>query len=209
MAEEVQVELRQTRGTKNARRMRAAGKIPAVLYGHGQETISLAVAGDQLDAVVRHGSQVVDLRGVVNESAQLKQLQWDTWGADILHVDFSRVSADERIEVTVQIELRGEAPGTKDGGVVEHLLHELSIECAAMSIPDKIRVSVNALKLGDSLTVADLNIPEGVKVLTDAETPVVNCHEPVEEEELEAEPAGAAEPEVIGRAESEGDENEK
>ena len=149
MAEVLQVEARQSRGKRNARRMRRAGTIPAVLYGHGEETVSLAVRTDAMAAAVRHGSHVVELAGAVQQSALIRDLQWDVWGTGILHVDFARVSADETIEVTVSVELRGEAPGVKEGGVVEHLVHEVEIECKATAVPEKIVVNINQLKLGE------------------------------------------------------------
>jgi len=209
MAEQLQVQLRDTRGKRRNRRMRAGGQIPAILYGHGEKNVALAVPADAIHAVIRHGHQIVELSGSLSESALIRTLQWNPWGTEILHVDLTRVSAHERIEVTVVIELRGEAPGTKEGGVIEHNLHELEIECEAMSIPEKIEVSVNELKLGDALTVADLKLPEGIKALLPSEEVVVQCVEPAAEEEVEAE-VGEAEPEVIGRKkeDEEGEEGE-
>jgi large subunit ribosomal protein L25 len=210
MAEELTVEVRKTRGTRQARRLRNQGKIPAVLYGHGESTVPLVVGEEQLGTAIRHHSRLVDLRGGVNESALIRALQWDTFGTTVLHVDFARVSADERIEVQVSVELRGTAPGVNDGGVIEHLLHEVTIECLATAIPDRIQVKVNALNKGDAITVGQLEVPEGVKVLTDAEDIVVQCVEAAQEPEPEALLAESAEPEVIGRkAEEEEEEEEK
>ena len=208
MADVLKVNLRNTLGKRNTRRLRRGGRVPAVLYGHGQENVSLEVAADDIAAVARHGGRLVELQGAVQETALIKDLQWDTFGIQVMHLDFARVSADERIEVTVPLELRGEAPGVKEGGVVQQPLHELHIDCLAISIPDKIQVSINGLRLGNVLHVRDIPVPEGMTVLTPADEIVAQCVQP--SEELEAEPtAEGAEPELIGRkAEAEEEEAE-
>lgn len=208
MAEVLEVSERTSRGTREARRQRRTGRVPAVLYGHGQETLSLSVASDALQAALRHGSRLVELKGVANETALIRELQWDVYGSDVLHVDFARVSADERIEVTVSIELKGEAPGVKEGGIVEQPVHEIRIECPAMSIPDKLVLRINDLKLGGELKVADMALPEGVVALTDGELVVAHCVEPSDEAEAEA-PVEGAEPELIGRKAGEDEEGEE
>ena len=124
MAEAIEVEIRDWCGKRRNKRSRAAGKIPAVLYGHGKENISLSVPAEKLIAAVRQGTRVVDLTGGVKETALLRELQWDTFGLDLLHVDFTRVSADEKIEVSVSVTLRGESPGSKEGGVIEPFILE-------------------------------------------------------------------------------------
>lgn len=206
MAEELNVEIRQTRGKRNARRMRAAGKIPAVLYGHGKECVDLCIPHEALDQVIRHGSRVVMLSGAVNERAQIKDLQWNTWGNEVLHVDFTRVSAHEKIEVALPVELRGEAPGVRDGGVVEQLLHEINLACPADAVPENITVSVNQLELGSSVSVGDLELPKGATCLDEASSVIVHCVEPVAAPEEEEEAAAEGEPEVIGQKEEDASE---
>jgi large subunit ribosomal protein L25 len=136
-------------------------------------------------------------------------LQWDVWGKAILHVDFTRISAHERVRVQVQVELRGEAPGLKQGGVVKQFIHEVTIECEVTSLPDKLLVNVNQLALGQSIAVSALDLPPTVQILLDPETLVVECHEPVEVEEEAAGAGEAAEPEVIGRKKEEEGEAEE
>jgi large subunit ribosomal protein L25 len=205
--ETLTVEIRKDLGKHGNRRLRRSGKVPAILYGHQKENVCLAVPVEQLDAALRHGSRLVALTGGVDEEALIRELQWDTWGTHVLHVDFTRISADETVEVEVAVELRGEAPGVKAGGVIEHLLHELSIECPAGSIPDKIEVNVNLLPLGGSITVAELGLPEGVKALAEPDEVVVQCVEPEEVPEEEEAEAGPVEPELIKeKAEREGEE---
>ncbi|NUQ63393.1 MAG: 50S ribosomal protein L25 [Pirellulales bacterium] len=209
MAETLNVQIRETRGKRRARRQRAAGVIPGILYGHGEETVSLSVPAEQLDAAIRHGSRLVNLAGAVTEQAFIRELQWDTWGTHILHVDLTRVSAHEKVEVRVAVELRGEAPGVKQGGIVEQPIHELDIECEVSSIPEKIEVNINHLELDQSITVADLKLPPTVRVLEDATAVVVQCNVPAEEAEpAEGVPAEGAEPELIGRKKTEEGEEE-
>ncbi len=108
------------------------------------------------------------------------------------------------------MELRGQAVGVKDGGVVEHFVHEVEIECEALSIPDKLELNIHDLKVGDSLSASDLRLPPGVTLISDPEVVLVHCVEARKEEEAEGGAAGVAEPEVIGRkAGEEGEEAEE
>jgi len=199
MAETLQAEARSSRGKRDAKRLRAAGKVPAVLYGHGEKTVSLAIPAEQLTAAVRHGSRVVDLKGAVSDSALVRELQYDTFGLEILHVDFARVSADERVHVKVPLEVRGQAAGLKEGGIIEHLIHEIEIECPVAAIPDKVIINVAALKLDESMTVGQATLPEGAKIVSGMDEIAVQCLKPLEAEEEGAAPPGAegAEPELI------------
>jgi large subunit ribosomal protein L25 len=211
MAEQMLVELRDQRGKLNNRRLRRSGKIPAVLYGHGEENVCLDVSAETLSTALRHGSRLVDLTGAVNESAFIRDVQWDTWGTHVLHVDFTRISADEVVEVTLTIELRGEAPGVRAGGIVDQLIHDVEIACPAGSIPEKLQVNINHLKLEDKITLAELQIPQGAKLLVeDLEAIIVQCVVPLELPEEGAAEAAAGEPEVIGaKKEEEGEEKEE
>ena len=199
MAETLNVEIRKELGKHNTRRLRRAGSIPAVLYGHKQEPLSLTILGEEIDAAIRHGGRLINLAGALSEKAFIRDLQWDTFGFHVVHVDFSRISEDEVVEVVVAIELRGEAPGVREGGVIKLSIHEVTLQVQATEIPDKLFVNVNHLKLGDSIQVAQLEVPQGAKVLADPEDIVVECVQPaVEEEEVAGEPL-PGEPEVIGR----------
>jgi large subunit ribosomal protein L25 len=211
MAEQMVVENRVQRGKLDNRRLRRSGKIPAVLYGHGLENVCLAVTSEALSVALRHGSRLVDLTGAVSESAFIRDMQWDTWGTHVLHVDFTRISADEVVEVTLTIELRGEAPGVRSGGVVDQLIHDVEISCPAGSIPEKLQVNINHLKLDETITLAALQIPQGAKLLVeDMEAIVVQCIVPQELPEEGAGEAVAGEPEVIGaKKEEEGEEKEE
>jgi large subunit ribosomal protein L25 len=209
MAEVLNVQLRETRGKRNSHRLRQAGSTPAVLYGHGEPTVSLTVPTDEIEEAWSHGSRLVTLAGAVTQQALIRELQWDTWGIHVLHVDFSRISEHERVEVQVAVELRGEAPGLKEGGVVEHLLHTVYLECKATDVPEKLAVNINSLVLHGSITAADLPLPEEATLRCGLDTVVVQCVEPVAELEEDDETAGEVEPEVIGRKPGEEGEAEK
>ena len=200
MAENLVVEVREPGGKLSNRRLRKSGTIPVVLYGHGEEVMCLGASARDLGAIINQGRHMVALTGAVDETAFIREVQWDTWGENVLHVDFTRVSADEKVKVHLSIEIRGEAPGTKSGGAVEHLIHNIEIECPAASIPEKIRISVNALELDDTITVADLELPEGATVLGKPDAVVVQCVVPTVVDEDAAE-AVSGEPEVIGAKE--------
>ncbi len=201
MAEVLNVERRSELGKRKTRRLRASGIVPAVLYGHKQEVIPLSVQAEQLESAIRHGSRFVRLDGAVTEDALIREVQWDTWGTHILHVDFARVSSHERVTVRLPVELRGEAPGVKEGGTVELLVHEVEIECEATQVSDRVEVNINQLQLGQSITVGEIPLPEGFRMLGDPEEVIVHCvaRAAEAEEELEAPAEKGEEPEVISR----------
>ena len=198
---------RQENGSQAARRLRRKGLVPAVLYGHKEATVMLTLNTDEVTKALRHGARVVDLKteGGKEEKAFIRELQWDHLGKALLHVDFTRVSLDERITVTVRLELRGVAPGVNSGGVLDQPLHELEIECLAISIPESIRVSIAELQVGGMIHVKDLHLPEGITTKADPDAIVVHVTTPAAETEPGAIPeaGGSAEPEVIGKAKEE------
>jgi large subunit ribosomal protein L25 len=196
-------------GTRDARRLRKTGLTPAVLYGHKMDTVSLSVSSDDLAKIIRQGARVVDLKNDgATEKALIRDLQWDALGHDILHVDFSRVTADERVTLDVKIEVRGTAPGVTAGGVLVQQLHNLEVECPVIAVPESIRVHIGELQLNGAIHVKELVLPEGVVAKDDPDVIVVQVvPKEVEEEETAAPIAGeSAEPEVIGRKVAEGEE---
>jgi large subunit ribosomal protein L25 len=216
MAESVilATEPRKEHGSRAAQKLRKAGRIPAVLYGHKEETLAVTLSSDELGKAIRQGTRVVDLRAGGNlQKALIREVQWDHLGKDVLHVDFTRVSADERIRVSVSLEVRGTAPGIAQGGVLDQPMHTLAIECLAIAVPDSIRVNVGTLQLDQAIYVRDLVLPPDVKALSDADAIVVHVvHK--QEEPAPAAPgapteAAQAEPEIIGRKVAEEEEPEK
>jgi large subunit ribosomal protein L25 len=196
---------RDSRGKRAAKHLRDDGRIPAVLYGHKEAVLSISLPADELMSALRHHARVMDLKlGSKTETAVIQDVQFDHLGKEVLHVDFKRVSKDERIEVTVRVELKGTAPGTS-AGVLEQPLHELEVECLALAIPESIKCNISALQLGQAIHVRELTAPEGVKILNPPDAIVVQIKAPVVEPAPT--PAGAApvaetataEPEIVGR----------
>lgn len=196
MSESLEVVARPATGSHASRRLRRQGMVPLVLYGHGEKCVDLAAHRDAVDAVIRHGSRVVELKGAVKTSALVRELQWDTFGNEPMHLDLMRVDARERVKVRVPIDLRGECPGQREGGVVTLLHHELDLECTADAIPERIHAAVGNLHVGGTIKIRDLDLPKGAKAIADADETVVSCALPSHKVE---EAAPVAEPEVIGR----------
>lgn len=187
-------------GSRIARRLRSKGMVPAIIYGHGEQTISITLNQHELDVAIHHGERLmeIDLEGK-GHNVLIKDVQYDTFGNEILHVDLTRVNLDERVEVTVPVVLRGTPAGAADNGVLQQSASDVSIECVVTAIPEEIRVSVIELGVGDSLTAADLPLPEGARLLTEPDTQICSITvlaEEVKAEEVEGEEA--AQPEVIG-----------
>lgn len=175
VSDTLNVQKREQTGSLRMKRLRQTGQIPAVLYGHGQENIMLSVSEKELAKAINHGSHIVDLKGAANESALIKNVQWDAFGIHVLHLDLTRVSATEAVEVTLPIELKGDAIGTHHGGEVNFLKHEVKILCPANAMPDKIVLNVSELDVEQSLNMGDLELPKGAELAEDATTPIVNC----------------------------------
>lgn len=215
MAETVQLttQPRKDIGSSQARQLRRQGLIPAVVYGHKEATSSIVLPREELEKAIRSGAHVVDLKtDSALQKCLIREVQWDHLGLDLLHVDFARIALDERVVVTVPVELRGQLPGTAAGGILDQPLHTLSVECLAIAIPASIRVPINELQIGGVIHVRELNLPEGVKVMADPEAIVVQVKAPlVEAEAPAAAPAvgEVAEPEVIGRKEKPAEEEEE
>ena len=202
MSDAISVKKRDETGTLRMRRLRKSGHIPAILYGHGEESVALTLKTNEVEKMVRAGRHIVELTGDVSESALIKEVQWDAFGSDILHLDLARVDASESVEVTIAIDLRGVAPGTKAGGVVKHVMHEIEIRCPANKLPEHLEVSINDLELDGVITAGDIALPDAAELTCDPGDLVVTCVAPTvteEPTEEEAAAAAAAEPEVIGR----------
>lgn len=202
-------EKREGRGSRKAEKLRRQGKVPGVLYGHKLDTLQFSVDHDLLVQLVKTGARVIDIQaGAAAEKAQIIEVQYDHLGKDVLHIDLKRVSADERIEVKVRVELKGIAPGAAKG-VQDFQLHTLNVECPAISVPDAVRVVINELQVGEAIHVKDVKLPEGVKALDDPDAVIVQIKEPTAEAEpTEPTEATTAEPEVIRKAKAEEEEGE-
>lgn len=199
MSDTLDVTLRTSTGTRANRRLRREGFVPAILYGHGEGCVGLSVPRDAVNAMIRHGSRFVELKGAVKTAAVVRELQWDTYGDEPVHVDFLRVSKSDRVKVKVPVDIKGECPGQRAGGVLSLVLHELELECTADAIPEKIHAHVGHLEVGHTIKVRDLDLPAGARAIADADETVVSCLIPAKKGEDAATAAGSAEPEVIGR----------
>ena len=201
--EVLKVKNRDTFGKRRIRRLRDGGLVPANLYGHGQAAVSISVDAAEVGHLIRHGHHIVNLQGDVQGEALVKEVQWNTWGTEILHIDFARIDVNEKVQLTVPVVLKGDAPGLREGGVVEQLIHEVVVECSAVNVPDEIIVRVNELNLNEHITQAEVALPEGVTVDLAGDTLMVHCVEKREELPEEAADATGAEPEVIARKKEE------
>ena len=205
-AEALVVEKRETTGTLRIRRMRNEGKIPAVLYGHGEESVNLAIDSRAVSKMVDHGHYIVSLSGAVSETAMIKEVQWDAFGSRILHIDLARVDASESIEVSLPLVVKGEAPGAGLGGMVNQLSHELKIACPANKLPDSLDISIDNLQLEGSVTASEVELPEGASLVGDPAETLITCTTPKGAESAASTDEGTpAEPEVIVKSE-EGEE---
>lgn len=216
--EAITTEERSISGSAAARRMRRQGKVPGILYGHGQEAVKLALDGRQLADFLQTSHHLVRLQiGERQESALVKEVQYDTWGKEILHADFARVALDELVTVSVQVVPHGTPKATQAGAVLEQVMHAVEVTCKADEIPDVIRVEVGHLELDGKIFIKDLPLPAGVKPVADADDIVFIVQETHEEvitaPAPAAEGAAAAEPELIRPAkpaeEAEGEEADK
>jgi large subunit ribosomal protein L25 len=194
-------EKRTESGSAACRRLRQAGIVPGNVYGHKTAPVAVSVRSEILGPIVLGGVRVVDLEldGQVDK-ALLREVQWDTFGNSIRHIDFMRVDRNERVTLAVPLELKGTAPGAMAGGVLEQPLHSITVDCLAYQIPDKIQVRIGSLDLGQAIHVRDLEIPENVHVQNAPDAIVVHIIQVQTQEVQPAETiASATEPEVIGK----------
>ncbi len=192
------VELREKTGTLATIRLRRTGKVPAVLYGHGQATQHLSIASSEIKTLLRHHGKAVTLDGAVQDTALVSELQFDALGIEVLHLDLIRVNLQERIEITVPIHVSGDATGVRSGGVLLENLHEVEIRCSAGAIPEFLTLIVSDLDIGGHKTAGDLTLPEGVELVTSREVVVAHIERP--RGDVEATPLSGAQPEVVAKA---------
>jgi large subunit ribosomal protein L25 len=206
MSETLEVKKRELVGSRAVKKLREQGLVPAILYGHGEENVNLCVRKDSLGLVIRHGSKILSLTGDINDTALLREVQWDVFGTEILHIDLNRVSQSEAVEVTLPVQLHGEAPGSSEGGQVNFVTHELTIKCPALSVPEHLTVTLVGLHLGQSIHANEVKLPEGATMVTPAAVVVVQCVKPqAVSDELEA--GTGAEPELIRKPKEEADKD--
>lgn len=204
-------------GSRTAAKLRKQGLVPGIVYGHKEANAAVAVSAEELDRAIRvlHARMLsLELDGK-SETVLIREVQWDAFGKQMMHVDFERKSASEKVKVTIPVELRN-TPKVTGGGVLDQPLHTLHIECPLGSIPEAIRIDITNLVLGEPIHVKELTLPEGVQVLEPPEAVVVQLKLPGIEAVVA--PAGAAaaapgaapaEPEVIKKEKKVEEEEEE
>ena len=218
MAKQVQIKAK-TRveiGKGPIKRLRVAGMIPAVVYGQETKTLPLEVESKSFNTLVRGGlGENVILTLVLDDikdgkkQVLIREVQRDPVRGDIVHIDFHQISLTQKITIEVPIQLTGIPEGVKEGGILQHALREVKVECLPTAIPDKFEVDVSHLKIGDSIHVADIKV-ENVTILSDLQSSIASVVPPTIFKEAEAAPAAAeAEPEVITEKKEEKAEGEE
>lgn len=193
-------------GSRANKRLRDAGHLPGVIYGHKEAVVPVTLARKELVTHLNKGVHVFDVAlDGKSEKVLVKDVQFDHLGIEVLHVDFARVSLDEKVEVTVPLELKGEPKGEAEGGVLQQIVSELEVECLVTDIPDVIRHNVSDMGVDDVVHIKDLKLPAGVRALQDEDLIVAQVKVIEETEAAPTPEAETAEPEIIGRKPEEGE----
>jgi large subunit ribosomal protein L25 len=210
----LKVKAREKRGKEHAKKLRRSGIIPAVVYGQQTASLPLEVESKAFHALLRQGMGENVLVTLTTEDQKgkdrkvlIREVQRDPVEGDIVHIDFHEISLTNKLAIQVPIHLVGVPVGVTTGGILQHALRELEVECLPTAIPEKIDVDVTSLDIGDSIHVADLKL-EGIDVVSDPHSSIVSVVPPTVFKEPEAAPVAEAEPEVIGEK-KEGEEKEK
>jgi large subunit ribosomal protein L25 len=203
----VTTEPRPQLGSRANKRLRDSGKLPGVIYGHKEAVVPITLPKKEVVNHLERGTHLFALMvGGKSENVLVKDVQYDHLGLEVLHVDFARVDLNERVEVTVPLELKGEPKGEEEGGVLQQIVAELEIECLVTDIPHSIIHNVSDMALDSVLHIKDLKLPAGVKAMQDEDLIVATVKEIVEEAPTEAVEGESAEPEIIGKKPEEGEE---
>lgn len=207
----LEVRTRAGEGSRAARRLRRSGRVPGVLYGGGGESVGFDVDARDLRLALARAGAVLDLSidGDKATPVVLKEAQRDPVRGETVHIDLLRVRLDQAIHAVVPLELSGaeEAPGVKEGGVLEQIVRELNVEALPTAIPESISFAIGEMQIGDAIALEEIQMPEGVTLLDELEEAVVATLSPprlqVEEEDVESET------ELVGEGEDgEGGEGE-
>jgi large subunit ribosomal protein L25 len=204
------VEQREPSGSRAARRLRREGKVLGVVYGGGEDPVSFQVDARVLRQALAHKGAVLDLRigGAGGTPVVVKEQTHHPVTGETVHLDLLRVRLDQPIQATVVLELVGadDAPGVKEGGVLEQVTRELTVEALPTEIPDSLQHDVSTLVIGDTVTLDALRPPSNVKLVDDPETVIATLSPP--KLQLEEEPELEEETELVGEGEeaAEGEE---
>ena len=200
------VKKRNNQGSSSSRRMRSDGLLPGIIYGSDKESDIVEMNLNQVEKILKNHSSdsvliEVDLEDEGSVRVLLKEVQYHPVTSSILHVDLQRVVAGKPIQVDVAIELNGEPEGVKSGGIIDHKIHSLSVECLPKDMIESIPVDITNLEIGDSLTVSDITVSSKIKILSDENLQVISINAPKvidsSDEETEEVDEASTEPEVI------------
>ena len=191
MAEvKLKAQKREAAGKGSARKIRSKGRVPAVLYGKDVDSVALDVDRREFVSALHTDAGMNVLLGIDVDGkttlALTRELQRDPVRGTLLHADFVKVDRSQRVEVEVPVHLIGEAPGAKEGGVLEHPLFAVNVRCVVTNVPESIEADISRLQIGDALRVSELLVPDETEILNDPETVVASVAAPISEEELEA-----------------------
>ena len=192
---DLQAREREERGKNAARRLRASGMIPAILYGDGQSK-PLSVPGKIVDYTLHHlgDNALYDIdTGAGGSTARIVAVQRDPVTGRLIHVDFAPVNMQERIEVTVPLHVVGESPGAEEGGVLQQVAYEVQVESLPGDIPQELNIDVSTLGMNENLALADITLPDGIILISDPEEVAVTVTAPTEITEEDLEAAGVVE----------------
>ena len=202
-------------GKQAVKKIRSQKRIPGVVYGSGVKATSIDVSIDDFLRTIhtKAGENVVIQLTVAGKkgfekTVVIKEIQHDAITDAVKHVDFNAISLTEKIKVKVPLQVKGEAPGLKEGGILDVVHHEIEVECLPTNIPERLNADISALKIGDSIHIRDIVFPSGVQSQLAPDEVVIAIHAPKAEEVPAAEEAAAAEPEVIGKEKKEEGEEE-
>ncbi len=187
---ELEVSVRESKGRSSARKIRAQGSVPGILYGSGVEALPLTIDGRSLERVLRTGfNTLLDLKGpkqVKGKLALVKEIQRDPVSQRLLHCDVYAVDANKKLTVSVPFHFEGRPVGVEQqGGIFDTPSMEIEVTCMPFSIPDKISVDVSKLEIGDAIHLRDLTLPEGVEPLADGALTLAHVSAPRVEEVAE------------------------
>ncbi len=208
----LKVSQRETFGSRATRRLRRDGLVPGIVYGQGGEARPFQVSARELRVLLSEGHTLLDLEldGSTAVPVVIKEQQHHPVRGDVLHLDFLEVRLDEEIEAEVPIELEGtdQAPGVREGGVLEHVTREITVEALPTAIPERITVDVSEMEINDTINLASVGVPSGVKLMAEEpeEITIATLSPPRVEEEPE--PEVEEEAELVGEGEeaAEGEE---
>jgi large subunit ribosomal protein L25 len=207
MIETIEADVRDAVGTRQVMKLRGKRLVPAILYGHGEANVLLSLREETVAKLLKSGARLVNLTGAIKDTALVRDVQWDSMGNEVIHLDFARVSATELVDVTLPVVLHGEAIGLSQGGQLRFQSHQMAIRCPAGQLPEHIVVDVSQLQVGQAIHAGEVKLPAGAVTVTPANEVIVQVVVPSAASD-EAATATGAEPELIRKEKAAADEKD-